>query len=284
MTKTAWVDHKDFVTEHLRETFDSELDSSEGFQIASLFAYYKGKGAVQRVLQVYDASTYVFPSLKATQMMTAAGVGPADYTRSGLIPSIGRVHLADANHEKLRWEKETNNAALTMVERVNKNQEKNAALEVLGIEVGGLASDKTTLDQEEAAIALYNANVAQMVVLANTIPSFAAVTGNPLANAIWTTSVNNAGKTGYLQDSDTIHTKATLIAATALLHTFSKAWTLKYPNGMQYLSNPHTPGGGNPQNKTGHSNPELRPSINQADFITGWDGKKTVVHISSDSL
>lgn len=252
--------------------------------VVSFFTYFKARYAVARVLQVYDAGTYAFPGTKATELMNAKGIVPADYARAGLRAGVGAVEIADRAYSKQAWEKQANNAVLTAQERIDKNTLVGDALAALTLAVNTLHADKTALDAEEAAAAAYAANVAAMDANARALPAFAGVAGNALALKVWQCSVSNAGKTGYLQVDNTIYTKATVTAATTALHTFSTAYRAAYADGTQYLSNPHTPGGGQPQDKQGHSNFDLRASRYQANFIGTWGGKDTVVHINSDTL
>lgn len=281
---SKWYDAKGSINIGEGTTFFGELDGAEGEEVQTLFQYHKSRATAPRVLQTYDDSTYAFPSTKATGLLTTAGIITADHVRHGLRTAVGGVQVADKEHEKQTWERSTNRAVLKADELEAKHVKVREALEALEAAIVQLVSAKTTLNKEEAALALYNQNVAAMVALAQAIPSFANITGNPLANAIWQASVRNAGKNGYLEVDKTIYPKATVIAATGVLRAFSSAWTTIHPDNTQYLSNPHTPGGGNPQDKGTHCNADIRTTRNQANFITTWGGKETVVHINSDSI
>jgi len=151
------------------------------------------------------------------------------------------------------------------------------------IAIAELLQAKTSRDEQLAAIKLHNDNVAAIVIAAGTLPSFGGVTGNALAKDCWEASVALAGKSGYLEVDTTIYPKNTVTTATALLRTFSFAWAAKYGED-EYMKNPHCPGGGQPSDKTNHSNPDSRTSLKQANFIATWGGTDTVIHINSDAI
>jgi hypothetical protein len=207
---SKWYDAKGSINIGEGTTFFGELDGAEGEEVQTLFQYHKSRATAPRVLQTYDDSTYAFPSTKATGLLRTAGIDTADHVRHGLRTAVGGVQVADKEHEKQTWERSTNRAVLKADELEAKHVKVREALEALEAAIVQLVSAKTTLNKEEAALALYNQNVAAMVALAQAIPSFANITGNPLANAIWQASVRNAGKNGYLEVDKTIYPKATV--------------------------------------------------------------------------
>jgi len=284
LTYDQWFDVSGHIKDSNWAEFDSEIASVNNTEsMLSLFAYFKVKNSKQRVLQEYDMSTYVFPSEKAKALVLEAGMTLQDLDRLDLKVDVGLVELHDREYSKLAWEKHANSEVLTPQERPLKNQ----AIESVRLEmveaIKELLKTKNTKDKELAAIQLHNDNVADVLTKAATLPSFGGVTGNPLAKKIWEASVAMAGHSGYLEVDTTIHAKNTIIAATALLRTFSQAWDAKY-NTSAYMVNPHCPGGGRPSDKTGHSNQDSRTSLKQANFIATWGGTDTVIHINSDSI
>ncbi|MCE7996387.1 MAG: DUF4157 domain-containing protein [Roseivirga sp.] len=267
------------------ERLHTEMESISGLgEMASLIEFFDALKPKAPTPKVYDMSTYTFPSDRLSTLIGTKGLTDENLESVGLRSFVGTLKLADQQYSKHSWEKTENSALMSLEERTEKNAEIADALEEVTTALDELCKEKTRLDAEAAAAALYALNVATMVTNATALPAFAGVNGNPLAKSIWEASVANAGKTGYIQVDDTIYPKATVTTATALLRTFSFAYTAVYPNGTQYLSNPHTPGGGNPSDKTGHSNMESRTSKYQADFIATWGGSVTVVHINSDSV
>ena len=284
ITYDEWDSDKSFVTESNRERFDSEMEAGQGKEyILGLFQYFKTQRSTARVLKVYDESTYTFPSTKAIELVLGAGMTLDDLARGDLKSYVGPLAIHDKEYSKHLWEKHENSALLTVDERPLKNAEIRSALEEMEIALSELLEAKKRRDAEIAAIELHNQNVAAMLLEAATLPSYTGVTGNTLAKKIWDASVALAGKSGYLEVDTVVYSKATVTAATALLRKFSFAWKDKYGD-TQYLQNSYCPGGGKPSDKTGHSNADLRTSIYQANFITTWGGKDTVMHINSDSI
>ena len=284
ITYDDWCAVESFIKDDNWVEFNDELASlSSSEEILELFQYFKIKNTQKRVLKTYDETTYDFPSEKAKELVVEAEMTLQDLQRGDLQGYVGTLAIHDKEYSKHAWEKQANSQVLTKDERPLKNAEIRSALEKMEIAVGELLVAKKHRDEELAAIKLHNDSVAAMVIEAATLPSFTGVTSNALAKDIWEASVVLAGKTGYLEVDTTVYPKATVTTATAFLRTFSFAWTEKYSLG-EYLKNPHCPGGGNPSNKTGHSNEESRTSIYQANFIATWGGKDTVIHINSDSI
>jgi hypothetical protein len=194
----------------------------------------------------------------------------------------GELMLADKARVAARWEKE-NNTGLLLPKRQELNEKIKEAEEKIEQLINQVGKEKAEKEEKERAAAEKQLAIQASRALAQALPQFTAVNANPLASLVWTASVNAAGKPGFVEVNKTIYTEATVTAATALLIKFSKAWTRKYGE-TKFLTNPHCPGGGKVQDKSGgeHSSLDARTSLYQADFIATWGADTMVVHINAD--
>lgn len=187
---------------------------------------------------------------------------------------------ADKAGVAAKWEKE-NNAGLSLQKRQELNQKIKEADEKIAELIRELGAEIAKQDAKEKGEAEKQKAITASRRLAEVLPSFAAVRANPLASAVWNASVSAAGKPGFVEVNKTIYPEAAVRAATGLLRTFSNAWNATYGRTM-FLKNPHCPGRGEVQDKSGHSGADARTSIYQADFIADWGADTMVVHINAD--
>lgn len=285
MTYDEWYAKKgDVKAENMVEFNQLVLAAPDSQKVIKAFDEFKVLNAAPKpVFVTYDAP-YTKLSTAAKEMIVAKGMVVEEVqARPKLKSFLGLVMIADEEHVKHVEERKLNLAKYDADDRVIKNLKIEAAKEKLTQKINDLFEAEKALNTEEAAAQAKADAITDVDTKARLLPAFAGVAGNTLALAIWEASINFAGSSGYLEVDTTIYARATVVAATGLLRTFSFAWTALYP-GATHLRNPHCPGGGNPQDKGTHSNATIRTSRYQTDFIGTYGGVDTVIHINSDSV
>jgi hypothetical protein len=278
VTYDTWSGLKQVVKADM-DNFASEVDA--GADLKGYFQSKKRSGA-SKAKPSYDPSTYAFCSGTVVRLL-----GERNLTRNDLDAPWANsfrelIEIADKAIAELEWRKQASAGGAKERGAVNKLIAEHEGRIAEQAEL--MAADKQSREQEAARTLARTQGIQAVETAAANIPAYAQVTANPLALAVWQAAKNFAGSSGYLEVSKTIYPKATVTAATAALRAFGFGWTATHGES-QYMTNPHCPGQGQPEDKSTHSNPELRTSKFQANFISQWGGAtQTVIHINADSL
>lgn len=225
----------------------------------------------------YDVTTYKLPK-EVVKLLAEHKYSETLFDEPGADIKYNIDHIEAQSREYHQADTIKNeDSSLSSDQRRTLNDKKHAALEIIKEHINQIKAAMA----ERAKKAQYIADVMGEDAAIQALPAYPTMAANPLALNIWRATVQVAGKSGYLQESGNIHPATDVIAAMVLLKRLSKQWEDSYAK-TRYLTEPHVPGTGHPQNKTGHSNPESRASLWQADFITTWGGDKTVMHVNSE--
>lgn len=257
--------------------FCSEVEAPE-----SLAGYFKSKksSAPSKRQAAYDPSTYNFCSKNVIKIAGDKGLKLDDFEDARLKSFKELIEIEDRLIAELDWKKQ---AYSDGQQRGEINKEISERERLISEQVDLMVAKKGDLAAAAAKKLARDQGIAAVQAAADKIGKFADVRSNQLALAVWEAAKRHAGSSGYLEVDKTVYEKATVTTATKKLNAFGAEWTDTH-GGEGYMTNPHCPGGGAPQDKSTHSNPELRTSIYQANFISKWDGAAdTVIHINSKS-
>lgn len=285
----AYLKWKEFVnkSEMTGEKFREELNGLVTQEnIISFFEFFKKKNEkVIPWIRYEDKLVYKFPSDQlgsaVKKLVTEDGID-INFERASVKLELADLEIADKELVKSEWEFQENksNPDGDRVQNA-KLRFKEAQKSASGALDNYIKETKNAIFDEEK-LAKKKADVDSVNIFANTLKSFAPVVGNVLAKKIWDTTLNNAGKDGFVHVDEVVYKNVDVTTATGLLKTFSKEWSENKSGGKPtVMDNPHTPGGGVPNEKKTHL--DVRKSKFQADFITIWWGVKLVVHINSDT-
>lgn len=243
--------------------------------IRGIFTYLTAKKAIP--FKSYDMGSYVETNdLLAADILSKQTQGVFDLNRILNLDKSFAFDLVEGDKERhaALWEKE-NNADLEREKTLSLNQRIKAAKEKIQLALTALVHAHEVRVNEELEAAKKQAKIDGAILAAE--QSYAITGSSPLTQAIWASTKANAGATGYLEIGGSYSAQDLKTA-----HDEWRDFGLAYDSSVgkvDYLDNIHSPGKGTAQDKTGHANYESRSCWKQVDFISTWNGNRTVMHV-----